>query len=111
MAADGKVQIVANGHDHNYQRWDNILSQGPSLNPVTDATHGITQFVVGCGGNNFFTLVPPRNTGGAGNTGRSTWGHDRAFGCLFLRLGPSSWDWLFRNVDGVDLDSGTRAIH
>lgn len=118
LAADGNVQVVVNGHDHNYQRWDTILSQGPSLNPVVDTANGITQFVVGCGGNNFFTLVPARPGGagtsgpggGAGNTGRSTWGHDRAFGALFLRLGPTTWDWLFRNVDGADLDAGTRSI-
>lgn len=107
----GGTQIVVCGHDHNYQRWDTIKSQGTGLGPLTDAAHGITQFVVGSGGNNFFNLSPLRNTGGAGNAGRSTWGHDRAFGVLYLRLGPSSWDWLFRSVDGVDLDAGTRAIH
>lgn len=122
MVADGTVQMVINGHDHNYQRWDTIKPTTPGGNttgldgsgnsypPTTDTAVGITQFVVGCGGNNHFTLVPPRNTGGAGNTGRMTWGHDRAFGVLFVRLGPASWDWLFRSVDPADLDSGTRAV-
>lgn len=106
----GHVQMVLNGHDHNYQRWDTIRSNGAGNNPVTDAERGITQFVVGCGGNNFFSLVPPRHTGGPGNAGRSTWGHDAVFGALFLRLGPASWDWSFVGIDGVALDSGTRAI-
>jgi 3',5'-cyclic AMP phosphodiesterase CpdA len=117
LYTDGSTQIVLAGHDHNYQRWDTIRSAGTSTGPVT-VSDGITQFVVGCGGNNFFTLVPPRPglsgtnlNGGPGNTGRSTYGHDRAFGALFLRLGPASYDWLFRSVDGVDYDYGTRATH
>jgi hypothetical protein len=120
--ADGHVQMILNGHDHNYQRWDTIKPSTPAGNttgkdgsgnsypPTTDSVNGITQFVVGCGGNNFFTLVPPANTGSAGNTGRRTWGHDRAFGVLFLRLGPTTWDYLFRTIDGQDLDSGVRTI-
>jgi hypothetical protein len=120
--ADGHVQMILNGHDHNYQRWDTIKPSTPSGNtsgvdgsgnsypPVTDTAHGITQFVVGCGGNNFFGLVPPANAGSAGNPGRRTWGHDRAFGVLFLRLGPASWDYLFRSIDNQDLDSGTVAV-
>lgn len=107
LHGDGNVHIVLCGHDHNYQRWDNIRSAGPSADPIAG---GITQFVVGCGGNNFFSLVPARPTGGAGNAGRSTYGHDRAFGALFLRLGPDSYDWLFRSIDGTDLDTGTRSI-
>lgn len=110
-------QIALAGHDHNYQRWDNIRSQGPGLSPVT-AADGITQFVVGCGGNNFFNLTPGRPgydgiliNGGPGDAGRSTYGIDRAFGVLFLRLGPSTWDWLFQSVDGTVYDQGTRAIH
>lgn len=115
--AAGGVQIALAGHDHNYQRWDTIKSNGTSANPVTVAD-GITQFVVGCGGHNFFNLNPGRPgyggilvNGGPGNAGRSTYGHDRAFGVLFLRLGPSSWDWMFKSIDGTVYDSGTRAIH
>ncbi len=117
MYAHGKFQIALVGHDHNYQRWDTIKSAGPGANPVTVAD-GITQFVVGCGGNNFFNLNPPRPgygstnlSGGPGNANRSTYGIDRAFGVLFLRLGPASWDWLFKSVDGVVYDQGTRANH
>jgi hypothetical protein len=104
------VQIVLCGHDHNYQRWDTIRSAGPAANPVTDTAGGMTQYVVGCGGNNWFKLTPNRPTGGPGNPGRSTWGHDAAFGALFLRLGPDRWDWLFRSITGDDLDAGTRYI-
>jgi len=110
MYAQGHVQIMLGGHDHNYQRWDTVRSNGTSANPVT-VSDGITQFVVGSGGNNFYDLVPARHTGGAGNTGRCTYGHDRAFGVLFLRLGPSTWDWSFNCVDGTVYDSGTRSIH
>lgn len=109
MYADTSVQIALAGHDHNYQRWDTVKSNGPSADPVT-VSDGITQFVVGCGGHNFFNLVPPRNSGGPGNAGRSTYGHDRMFGVLFLRLGPDSWDWMFKGVDGAVHDSGTRAV-
>lgn len=117
MYADGTFQINIVGHDHNYQRWDTIKSNGPGSNPSTVAD-GITQFVVGCGGNNFFGLDPPRPgygstmlTGGPGYTNRSTYGFDRMFGVLYLRLGPTSWDWSFTGIDSVVYDSGTRAIH
>jgi len=110
MYADGNVQVALAGHDHNYQRWDTIKSAGTGANPATVAD-GITQFVVGCGGHNFFNLIPLRNTGGPGNANRSTYGHDRAFGVLFLRLGPTSWDWMFKGIDGTVHDEGNRAIH
>lgn len=129
MYADGHVQIALSGHDHNYQRWDTIKTsavagdtdgrnaQGVGYPPTTVAD-GITQFVVGCGGHGFFTLSPPRPgpgttnlNGGPGNAGRSTFGTDRHFGVLFLRLGPTSWDFSFRNISGVEIDSGTRTIH
>lgn len=117
MYTHGKFQMCLVGHDHNYQRWESIKSTGTSTNPVYDA-NGITQFVAGMGGNNFFDLDPPRPgygttnlDGGPGNTGRSTYGHDRAFGVLYLRLGPTSWDWMFKSIDGVVYDEGTRAIH
>ncbi len=112
-------QIVLVGHDHNYQRWDKIKANGAGNNPATVAD-GITQFVVGCGGNNFFNLKdPPRPgetnlnlTGGPSSMpNRSSYGFDRMFGVLFLRLGPTTWDWLFKGIDGNVYDSGTRSIY
>jgi hypothetical protein len=130
MYAAGNVQIALAGHDHNYQRWDTIKTTTPAGNytglqgngtdyPPTTVADGITQFIVGCGGNNFFQLSPGRPgtilplgpVGGAGPAGGSTWGIDNQFGVLFLRLGPASWDFMFKSVDGVIWDQGTRTTH
>lgn len=130
MYAAGNVQIALAGHDHNYQRWETIKTTTPAGNYTgidgsgntympTTVADGITQFVVGCGGNNFFQLDPGRPgttlplgpVGGPGYAGRSTYGIDNQFGVLFLRLGPASWDFMFKSVDGVIWDQGTRSTH
>lgn len=132
MYAAGNVQIALAGHDHNYQRWDTLKTSTPAGNYTglqgdgtgyrpTVVADGITQFIVGCGGNNFFQLDPPRPgtgapnpigpIGGPGGTGKSDYGIDNQFGVLFLRLGPASWDFMFKSVDGVVWDQGTRSTH
>jgi hypothetical protein len=93
------ADVVLNGHDHDYERF---APQSPAGN--ADPQHGIRQFVVGSGGKSHFPFPgPPLPNSEVRN--------DRAFGVLFLTLGPGSYDWKFQAEDGAILDSGANACH
>jgi hypothetical protein len=98
-----KVDIVANGHNHNYERFNLI---DPSEQAAAD---GIREFVVG--------------TGGAPSDGYSYTDHPLdpneairnqtgVFGILKLTLGDNYYTWNFVPVPGSTFtDSGTTLCH
>jgi hypothetical protein len=98
-----KVDIVANGHNHNYERF-------ALINPAEQAaSDGIREFVVG--------------TGGAPGDGYSYASHPldpneevrnqkAVYGVLMLTLSSGSYSWNFLTAAGAGFtDSGTTACH
>jgi acid phosphatase type 7 len=90
------VDVVLNGHDHNYERFAQLDSSGQ---PTSDGTR---QFVVGTGG------APLRDPGSPipGSEKRI-----KAWGVLRMDLWADSYGWSFRNVSNSILDSGTTHCH
>lgn len=95
----GGVDVVLNGHDHDYERFAPQDASG-----ARDPQHGMREFVVGTGGKSkYFMLFRRRNT-----EARSA----RSFGVLFLRLEPDRYTWAFvpTTQDGFE-DAGADACH
>jgi len=95
---DAKADVVLNGHIHNYQRYDPLTPAG-----VLDPDNGITQYVVGTGGETLqavrTTVVPaPAAT-------------HKAFGYMRMALHPTSWDTEFVNAAGTVLDTSSGSCH
>ena len=84
----GGVDVVLNGHYHNYQRWAPQDALGrPDPN-------GITEFIVGTGSDTYeddFTRPRPANIRAAQGT---------SFGVLKMTLHPSSYDFQFVSAPG-----------
>jgi len=95
----GGVDVVLNGHDHNYQRF---ASQDPKGR--ADPEGGIMQFVVGTGGRSHYQIsLPIANTEVY---------NDDTFGVLELTLHPKRYDWEFVPVKGETFsDSGVARCH
>ena len=93
---DGGVDVVLNGHDHNYERF---AKQNPD--GVADV-RGIRQFVVGTGGaerRQFRQIVP-----------NSQVRHDASSGVLRLKLRTNAYEWQFLPGPGTTFtDSGVSA--
>jgi hypothetical protein len=86
--ASGGVDVVVNGHDHDYERFA--------------AIDGVREFVVGTGGATRY----PIGSGIAGSEARDS----GAFGVLELTLHATSYDWRFLPAAGTaftDAGSGT----
>lgn len=95
---DHDVDLVLNGHDHDYERF---APQTPAGN--ADNTRGIREFVVGTGGRSHYTT-----SGGGLSQVRSS----DTFGILNLTLHPSSYDWRFVPIAGQSFsDVGSGACH
>ena len=88
--------VVLSGHDHDYERFKRMDAVG-HLRP----TRGMLEFVVGTGGRNLYHL-------GTRKYG-SAYYQARQFGVLRMDLGPRSFSWAYRTVDGRVLDSGARS--
>lgn len=88
------VDLVFNGHSHNYQRW---APQDPYGNYDPD---GITQFIVGTGGYYLNELGHPPVPG------NFVWGQDSQFGALKLKLSDGSYSFEYWSISGKVLDSG-----
>jgi hypothetical protein len=82
---EGRATIVLTGHDHNYQRFLPF--------------RGITQFVVGTGGRDLYSVNESDRRLGAAN--------DSVFGALRLELGSMSASFEFVRSDGTRLDRGS----
>jgi calcineurin-like phosphoesterase family protein len=92
---DQKVDVVLNGHDHNYERFAPQNASG-----ALESDRGIRQFIVGTGGKNNY----PQGTPLAGSEARSATSH----GILELTLRPTGYDWRFVPAAGDTFtDSGS----
>jgi acid phosphatase type 7 len=95
----GGVDVVLNGHDHNYQRFAPQDPQGRA-----DPEDGIREFVVGTGGRSNYQISQPIANTEVYN--------DDTFGVLELTLHPKSYDWKFVPVAGDTFtDSGVARCH
>jgi acid phosphatase type 7 len=95
----GGVDVVLNGHDHNYQRF---APQDPGGR--TDNEDGIRQFVVGTGGRSHYQISHPIANTEVYN--------DDTFGVLELTLHPKRYDWEYVPVKGGTFsDSGVARCH
>src|SRR3954452_2840599 len=90
MAQNG-VDVVLNGHDHTYQRWQPLDGAG---NP---APGGMTEFIVGTGWHAIGRLVRASSRIAA---------QAAQFGALRMELRPDGGDWQFMTTAGTTLDSG-----
>jgi Calcineurin-like phosphoesterase len=91
---NGGVDVVLNGHDHNYERFEPRDADG-------NVGEGPVQFVVGTGGRDLrdFTRHPDR-----GSAVRWT----DSVGVLAMTLRPDGYDWRFVGPEGTPpVDSGT----
>ena len=92
------VDVVLNGHEHNYERF---ALMNPAGRPAPHA--GIREFVVGTGGRGLYDLGIP--------IGGSQTRIDNRFGVLRMVLHPRSYQWQFIGVRGAVLDRGRHACH
>jgi hypothetical protein len=95
LVADG-AEVVLNGHDHNYQRFAPMLSDG-----TADAS-GPREFIVGTGGKEHDTTTPKNSEAF----------DDQTFGVLKLTLRSDGYDWQFvPETGGTFTDSGSEQCH
>jgi Big-like domain-containing protein/calcineurin-like phosphoesterase family protein len=90
------VDIVLNGHDHDYQRWKPLDANG------NVSSQGLTEFVVGSSGHGLQMFTMSDN--------RVVYANDKnptTFGILLLTLHSSSASFRYENTSGAVLDSGT----
>jgi hypothetical protein len=93
------VDVVLNGHDHNYQRF---APQDP--NGKADPQGGIREFVVGTGGRSHYSILGP--------IANSEVYNDETYGVLKLTLRPESYEWRFIPVESETFtDSGSAGCH
>lgn len=93
------VDVVLNGHAHNYERLAPLDPKG-----VIDPKRGIRQFVVGTGGRDHrkFSQIEPYSEARNSN----------AFGVIKLTLHPGSYNWQFIPEAGKTFtDAGNAACH
>ena len=93
------VDLVLNGHDHDYERF---APQDPS--GAADPVNGIREFVVGTGGKGLRPIIS--------TIANSEVHNDNTLGVLKLTLHPSGYDWQFIPVAGKTFtDSGSGMCH
>jgi hypothetical protein len=91
------VEIIVNGHDHDYERFAPMRPDG-FRDPM-----GIREFVVGTGGTALrsFAAVKPNSQARNGSV----------HGVLKLYLANGSYSWRFVSVDGSYSDNGSYRCH
>jgi hypothetical protein len=90
------VDVVLNGHEHNYERFAKLTPRGRR------SQRGIRQFVVGTGGNGLYPFGPAQ---------RGSERRLRSYGVLSMRLEARSYRWRFHTVGGRIADSGHDRCH
>lgn len=97
LLATHGVDLVLNGHDHNYQRFAPLDAAGV----VTPG--GTTQVIAGTGGHGHYALKTTPDP-------RLVSGNDTDYGAVVLRVAAGSIDLSFvREPDGLALDQATIA--
>jgi hypothetical protein len=92
------VELVVNGHDHDYERFAPQTPDG-----VADPARGIREIVVGTGGGPLYPFI--RRTANSQAKGL-------AHGVVKLTLGPGTYRWDFVPIAGATYrDSGTGTCH
>src|SRR5829696_5521710 len=92
------AEIVVNGHEHSYERFD------PQDPPGTrDDARGIQELIAGTGGADLRGFRDPV----ANSRVRASVSH----GVISLTLQASSWTWTFTSIDGMFTDTGTGTCH
>jgi hypothetical protein len=95
LMASHHVDIVLNGHDHDYQRWFPLDGNG------NRSPGGIVEFVVGNSGHGLQEFS--RSDARVAYKNNS---NPAAFGALFLQLTGTGANFSYLNSAGVKLDSG-----
>jgi acid phosphatase type 7 len=91
------VDVVVNGHDHNYERFAPQAPDGKA-----DPQHGIREFVVGTGGAPLRDIDKPITNSEVHNA--------TTFGVIKFVLQPKSYSWEFIPIQGQTFtDKGTQA--
>ncbi|HET7698074.1 MAG TPA: metallophosphoesterase [Vicinamibacterales bacterium] len=87
------AEIVLNGHDHMYERFER---QDDQARP--DPVNGLRQFTVGTGGAHLTNPGPPKPNSAARSAA--------SYGVLQLTLNPTSYSWEFIPANNAFRDSG-----
>lgn len=95
---DARTDIVVAGHDHNYQRYPRMDSDGER------ADDGIVSFVAGTGGSDFYDISGKESDEGCP---LARFHEDNQAGLLQLTLGKNSFSWAMVTVQNTVLDKGT----
>jgi hypothetical protein len=95
-AVSAGADIVLNGHDHNYERFEPMGVDGEPR------SGGTVAFVSGNGGHSSRTI--------GGRYRHSAVAVAGTPGVLFLTLRRNGYDWSYRDVEGRVGDSGTRRL-
>jgi PKD repeat protein len=95
----GGVEVVLNGHEHNYERF---APQTPDA--IADPNNGIREFVVGTGGRTGYGTGAPMANSEVRASG--------IFGVLKMTLRAESYSWEFMSASGSSFtDWGTTSCH
>ena len=98
VLSEFKVDIVLNGHEHNYERFKKQTATGAA------ATDGIRQFIIGSGGVGHTAAVTPLKA-------NSELFNGLTYGVLKLTLAPSAYTWEFLpELAGVVVDASTASV-
>jgi acid phosphatase type 7 len=100
LVGDIDVQVVLNGHDHDYERFAPMGTSGP-------AAGGVRYFVVGTGGKSHYCA-------NSAEVGSQVFNCD-TYGLLGLTLSPTGYSWVFHPVSEVGgsgsfTDSGSSGL-
>ncbi len=99
LLVQDKVDIVLNGHDHDYQRWVPLNASG-----TPDPTNGITEFVVGSSGHGIQTFKSTDSRVAKSYDSKTS---PAPLGALRLKLYSDHASYNYINTSGTVLDSGT----
>ena len=96
LVSDKGVDVVLNGHDHMYERFEPMDLDGPaSTKPM--------QFTIGTGGKSLYKVNDIKMVGSQFTA--STYGY------VQFKLAGESFSWSFNTLDGTQLDIGKQACH
>jgi hypothetical protein len=94
-----RADVVLGGHDHGYERFDPLDADGRP-----DVARGVTEFVVGTGGDSHYKFHLPDDGSALRLAG--------SYGVLRLELAKDGFSWQFlRASGGTVADSGSTRCH